>query len=151
MWKDEQTGSSSSSGWWMTAKDQAPWEPGGPGGFEINSVEPKYIKHDRWSELRQRCSCDGTAYCGSRRSTSGKARRVSSCFRSSHSKLGRDQDKIDGREWELRGRFADTSRKLPSLCCALRRSLRDGTLFSSRTEESFWNEILLLLWSSEQF
>ena len=47
-WKDEETGSSSSSGWWTTANDQTPWEPEGPvGGFEINGVEQKYIKHDR--------------------------------------------------------------------------------------------------------
>ena len=51
-WKDEQTGSSSSSGWWMTVNDQTPWEPEGPvGGFEINSVEPRYIKHDRWGQV----------------------------------------------------------------------------------------------------
>ena len=44
-WKttDEQTGSG--SGWWMTANDQTAWRVG---GFEINSAEPKYNKHDRW-------------------------------------------------------------------------------------------------------
>ena len=48
-WKDEQT--SSSSEWWMTANDKTPWEPEKPlGGFEINSVEQKYIKHDRWRQ-----------------------------------------------------------------------------------------------------
>ena len=47
-WKDEQTGSSPSAGWW-TANDQTPWEPEGPvGAIEVNSVEPRYIKHDRW-------------------------------------------------------------------------------------------------------
>ena len=46
-WKDEQTGSSSSAGWW-TANDQTPCEPEGPvGAIEVNSVEPRYIKHDR--------------------------------------------------------------------------------------------------------
>ena len=46
-WKDEQTGSSSSAGWW-TANDQTHWEPEGPvGAIEVNSVEPRYIKHDR--------------------------------------------------------------------------------------------------------
>ena len=35
----------------MTAYDQTPWEPEGPvGGFEINGVEQKYIKHDRWAQ-----------------------------------------------------------------------------------------------------
>ena len=38
-------------GWWMTANDQTAWEPERPvGGIEINSVEPKYIKHDRWGQ-----------------------------------------------------------------------------------------------------
>ena len=61
-WKDEQTGSSSSSGWWMTANDQTTWESEGPaGGFEINSVEPKYIKHDRWGQEWLMLSCDSGA------------------------------------------------------------------------------------------
>ena len=35
----------------MTANDQTPWEPEGPvGAFEINGVEQKYIKHDRWGQ-----------------------------------------------------------------------------------------------------
>ena len=44
-WKtaDEQT--RSGSRWWKTANDQTAWEPEEPvGGFEISSVEPKYIK-----------------------------------------------------------------------------------------------------------
>ena len=36
-------------GWWKTADEQTAWEPEEPvGGFEISSVEPKYIKRDRW-------------------------------------------------------------------------------------------------------
>ena len=49
-WKDEQTVSSSSARWW-TANDQTPWEPEGPvGAIEVNSVEPRYIRHDRWGQ-----------------------------------------------------------------------------------------------------
>ena len=49
-WKDEQTAPSSSAGWW-TANDQTLWEPeGSVGAMEVNSVEPTYIKHDRWGQ-----------------------------------------------------------------------------------------------------
>ena len=35
----------------MTANDQTPWEQEGPvGGVEVNIVESKYIKHDRWGQ-----------------------------------------------------------------------------------------------------
>ena len=40
----------SSAGWW-TANDQTPWEPEGPvGAIEVNSVEPRNNKHDRWGQ-----------------------------------------------------------------------------------------------------
>ena len=48
-WKatDDQNGSS--SGQWMSANDQTAWEPKGRvGGIEMNSIETKYIKQDRW-------------------------------------------------------------------------------------------------------
>ena len=48
--QDEQTGSSSSARWW-TANDKTPWESEGPAGaIKVNSVEPRYIKHDRWRQ-----------------------------------------------------------------------------------------------------
>ena len=35
----------------MSANDQTAWEPEGPvGGTEMNSIETKYIKQDRWSQ-----------------------------------------------------------------------------------------------------
>ena len=61
-WKDEQTGSSSSSGWWMTPTDQTLSEPEGPvGAIEINSVEQTYIKHDRWRQEWLRVNSDSGA------------------------------------------------------------------------------------------
>ena len=46
---DDQNGSS--SGQWMSANDQTAWEPEGPvGGIEMNSIETKYIKQDRWGQ-----------------------------------------------------------------------------------------------------
>ena len=35
----------------MSANDQTAWEPEGPvGGMEMNSIETKYIKQDRWGQ-----------------------------------------------------------------------------------------------------
>ena len=35
----------------MSANDQTAWEPEGPvGGIEMNSIETKYIKQDRWGQ-----------------------------------------------------------------------------------------------------
>ena len=46
----------------MTANGQTPWEPEGPvGGFEINSVEAKYIMHDRWGQEWLMLNCDSGA------------------------------------------------------------------------------------------
>ena len=49
-WKDEQAGSGSSAGRW-TANDLTSREPEGPvGAIEVNSVEPRCIKHYRWRQ-----------------------------------------------------------------------------------------------------
>ena len=45
-WKVEQTGSSSSSGWWRHLGNQKDQNV----EVEVNSVESKYIKHDRWGQ-----------------------------------------------------------------------------------------------------
>ena len=46
----------------MSANDQTAWEPEGPvGGFEMNIIETKYIKQDRWGREWLMLNCDSGA------------------------------------------------------------------------------------------
>ena len=90
----------------MTANDQTPWEPEGPvGGFEINSVEPKCIKHDRRRQEWLMLNYDRDLPLVKR----GEFRVVSRADILNLGKIKMKSTDESGRmKVELRGRFADT-------------------------------------------
>ena len=121
-WKatDDQNGSS--SGQWMSANDQTAWEPEGPvGGIEMNNIETKYIKQDRWGQEWLMLNCDSgaavtalpIAFAGNLSLEKRGEFRVASGAVTFN--LGKIKMKSTD-ERESREHFEETSRKLPNRC-----------------------------------
>ena len=121
-WKatDDQNGSS--SGQWMSANDQTAWEPEGPvGGIEMNNIETKYIKQDRWGQEWLMLNCDSGAAVTALPIAVGGDMPLEkrSEFRVASGAVTSNLGKIKMEstdERESREHFGETSRKLPNRC-----------------------------------
>ena len=123
-----------------------------------SSVEQKYIMHNRWGQewLMLNYDCGAAvmallvAVAGDLLlEKRGEFRVASGAVIPNLVKIKMKSTDESGLARSIRGHITEVGKPLLSAAEVSRRW--DSLLFSSRTEETFWNEIHLLLWRSEQF
>ena len=140
---DEQTGSS--SGWWASAGTKTPWEPEPVCGFEINNIEPKhmpkYIKQDEWGQEWTVSVAENLHL-----EKGGQFRVASGAANPNLGNIKMESMGESGIVRSIRGHIIEVAKPLQGATEVSK--IWDSSL--RRRRNPFRNEILGLLWKSEQ-